>query len=161
MPPDVSRALQVVCVAPDREPPGELKRATVGTDWELTPGALSATEAVAQIEDRSAHIVVVSGPSAREVVAAIRDRWPWMRIVVVGSEPVEGASVLVGSLHEVREAVKGLPSPGGPVRGESFSVARASPVTMDAWSARGFWPPRAGIARGWSARSRPSSRRWR
>ena len=33
------RALLVVCVAPDRDSLLELKRASVGTDWELTPGA--------------------------------------------------------------------------------------------------------------------------
>jgi hypothetical protein len=39
-----------------------------------------------------------------------------MRIVVVSEAPVEGATAVVGSLDEVREAVKGLPLPGGPVR---------------------------------------------
>jgi hypothetical protein len=114
--PDVCRALQVVCVAADRESLMELKRATVATDWELTPGATSVADAVAQIEDRSAHIAVVSGAFAPGVVTAVRERWPWMRVVAVSPEPVEGASAVVGSLDEVRNAVKGLPSPGGPVR---------------------------------------------
>ena len=110
------RALLVVCVAPDRESLIELKRATVATEWELTPGATSISDAVAQIEDRSAHVLVVAGVFAADVVAAVRERWPWMWVVVVAGEPVEGATVVVASLDEVRDAVKGLPSPGGPVR---------------------------------------------
>jgi hypothetical protein len=111
----VCRALQVVCVAPDRESLVELKMATVGTDWELTPGATSADEAVAQVEDRHAHVVVVTGPFAPDVVAVVRERREWIRVVAVSGGAVEGASAVVGSLDEVRAAVKGLPSPGGPV----------------------------------------------
>jgi hypothetical protein len=111
----VCRALQVVCVAPDRESLIELKRATVGTDWELTPGATSAADAVAQVEDRKAHVLVVSGPLAAEVIAAVRERWQWMRVIAVADGGVDGASTVVASLGEVRAAVKGLLSPGGPV----------------------------------------------
>jgi hypothetical protein len=111
----VCRALLVVCVAPDRESLMELKRATVGTDWELTPGATTAVDAVAQIEDRNAHVLVVSGPLAAEVVAAVRERSQWVRVIAVAEADVEGASTVVASLDEVRGAVKGLPSPGGPV----------------------------------------------
>jgi len=110
------RALLIVCVALDRDSLVELKRATVGTDWELTPGATSVPDAVAQIEDRSAHVLVVAGALASDVVAAVRERWAWLRVVAVSDEPVEGASVVVESLDDVRDAVKGLPSPGGPVR---------------------------------------------
>jgi phosphoserine phosphatase len=112
----VCRALLVVCVAPDRESLVALKKATVATEWELTPGATSAADAVAQIEDRGAHVLVVTGSGAGEVVAAVRQRWPWMRVVAVAGGPVEGASVVVGALDGVRDAVKGLPAPGGPVR---------------------------------------------
>ncbi len=109
------RALIVACMAPDRESLAALKRAAVGTEWELTPGAVAAEEALAQIEQRGAHVLVVSGP-AGDVAAAVRARWPWMRIVAVGESPVPEATVTVGSLEEVRDAVRGLPSPGGPVR---------------------------------------------
>jgi hypothetical protein len=112
----VCRALLVVCVASDRESLVALMQAAVGTDWELTPGAVSVAEAVAQIEDRGAHALVAAGSVTPDVVAAVRERWPWMRIVAVSGEPVEGATVVVASLEEVRPAVKGLPSPGGPVR---------------------------------------------
>ena len=110
------RALLVVCVAPDRESLVALKQAAVGTDWELTPGATSVQDAVAQVEDRGAHVLVVSGPAGPEVVAAVRERWPWMRVLAVSDRPVEGANAVVASLDDVRAAVKGLPSPGGPVR---------------------------------------------
>jgi hypothetical protein len=107
------RALVVVCVAPDRESLAELKRAAVGPEWELAPGATTAEDAVAQIEDRRGHILVVAGP-AGEVVGRARERWPWLRIVVVGDD-VAGATVVVATLTEVRDAVKGLPPAGGPV----------------------------------------------
>jgi len=113
----VCRALLVVCVAPDRASLGALKRATVATEWELTPGATSAEDAIAQIGDRSAHVAVVTGEFAAEVVAQIRERWPWMRVVAVDAEPVEGATEVVASLDQVRAAVKGLRPRGGPVRG--------------------------------------------
>ena len=110
------RALLVVCLAPDRDALLELKRAAVGTEWELTPGATTVEDAIAQIEDRGGHVLVASGPSTGEVIARVRDRWPLMRVVVVSDGPVEGATAVVGSLDGVRAAVKGLPPPGGPVR---------------------------------------------
>jgi hypothetical protein len=108
--------LLVACVAPDRESLVALKQAAVGTDWELTPGATSVQDAVAQVEDRGAHVLVVTGGFAPDVVAAARERWPWMRVVAVSDVPVDGATVVVSSLDDVRSAVKGLPPPGGPVR---------------------------------------------
>lgn len=108
------RALVVVCFAPDRESLAELKRAAVGPDWELTPGATTPEEAVAQIGERSGHVLVVTG-AAHEVVSRVREGWPWMRIVAVAGGPVVGATVVVGSLGEVRDAVRGLPRPAGPV----------------------------------------------
>jgi hypothetical protein len=110
----VCRALVVVCVAPDRESLVELKRAAVGPEWELAPGATIPEDAVAQIEERGSHVLVVSGP-AEDVVRRARERWPWLRIVVVADAPVEGATAVVGSLAEVRDAVRGLPRPVGPV----------------------------------------------
>jgi hypothetical protein len=112
----VCRALLVVCVAPDRDSLMDLKRAVVATDWELTPGATTADEAVAQVGDRGAHVLVAAGGVVPDVVAAARERWPWLRIVAVSHEPVEGATAVVASLDDVRAAVKGLPPPGGPVR---------------------------------------------
>jgi hypothetical protein len=110
----VCRALVVVCFALDRESLVELKRAAVGPDWELSPGALTAGDAVAQIEERTAHVLVVVG-AAGDLIARVRERWPWMRIVAVADGPVEGANVVASSLGEVRDAVRGLPRPAGPV----------------------------------------------
>jgi len=67
------------------------------------------------VEDRHGPVVVVIGPFAPDVVAAVRERWEWLRVVAVAGGEVARASAVVGSLDEVRAAVKGLPSPGGPV----------------------------------------------
>jgi hypothetical protein len=95
-------ALLVVCAAPDAESLQRLKRAAVSAAWELTPGATTAEEALAQIEERRAHMLVVLGPMA-DLVARVRERYPAMRIVSVG--PMDGADVAVPSLEEVRAAV--------------------------------------------------------
>ncbi|MFB3737988.1 MAG: hypothetical protein ACE14W_03355 [Candidatus Velamenicoccus archaeovorus] len=107
------RALKVLCVAPDREALSELKRAAVSADWELAAGAVSQEEALAQLDAERPHVVVVVGPGAETVVAAIRQRRPYVRIVADRDLP--GATVVAASLAEVRGAVKGLPRPGGPV----------------------------------------------
>jgi hypothetical protein len=57
----------------------------------------------------------VAGGFAAEVIAAVRERWQWMRLIAVADREVEGANAVVASLDDVRDAVKGLPSPGGPV----------------------------------------------
>jgi hypothetical protein len=110
----VCRALVVVCLAPDEESLRALKRAAVAPDWELAPGATTTTEAVAQIEERRAHVLVAMGP-VDEAVRAVRERWPGLRVVVVGGDG-GGATVAVASLDGVRDAVRGLPPAGGPVR---------------------------------------------
>jgi hypothetical protein len=110
------RALQVVCVASDASSLQELKRATVSQDWELTPGATDVEEALAQVEDRRAHVLVAWG-TFDDLVNRARERRPGLRIVTVGKEPVEvAADVNVTSVEEVRDAVLGVWPPGGPVR---------------------------------------------
>jgi hypothetical protein len=110
----VCRALQVVCVASDAASLQALKRATVSQDWELTPGATDADEALAQIEDRKAHVLVVWG-RFDGLVDSARERRPGVRIIAVGDDP-EGVDVTVPSMEDVRGAVLGVPPPGGPVR---------------------------------------------
>jgi hypothetical protein len=111
----VCRALKVVCVAAGAPSLGALKRAAVGSDWELTPGATSAPEALAQIGE-GAHVLVTWGSFA-ELVRAARERYPGMRIVWVGrGEEVAEANASIRSLGEIRDAIRGLPPPGGPVR---------------------------------------------
>ncbi len=107
------RALKILCVAADPRSLAELKRAAVSADWELAPGAITAEEALAQLEHERPHILVVFGPFDGLVLEA-RERFPAMRIVTDRDLP--GTSVAVASLEEVRGAVKGLPRPGGPVR---------------------------------------------
>ena len=110
------RALKVVCVAAGAPSLEALKRATAGPDWELTPGATSAEEALAQIDGQRAHVLVTWGSFA-ELVRTARERYPGMRIVWVGrGEEVPEANASIRGLKGVREAVKGLPPPGGPVR---------------------------------------------
>jgi hypothetical protein len=109
------RALQVVCVASDGPSLQMLKRATVSQDWELTTGATDAEDALAQIEERRAHVLVVWGPFG-ELVRRARERRPALRIIAVVDEPVGQADMNLASIEEVRAAVLGVTPPGGPVR---------------------------------------------
>jgi hypothetical protein len=109
----VCRALKVLCVAGTREELAALKRAAVSADWELAPGAFTEDEALAQLRDERSHIVVAFGDLGG-FVAAARQAYPALRIVTDRDLP--GATVVATSLEEVRDAVKGLPRPGGPVR---------------------------------------------
>ncbi|HZP91124.1 MAG TPA: hypothetical protein VFC04_09045 [Actinomycetota bacterium] len=108
------RALKVLCVAEDAESLAALKRATVSADWELAPGACSEAGALEQLESERPHVVVVFGAFGR-LVATMRERVPYLRIVTDRDLP--GANAVAASPEEVRAAVKGLPRPGGPVRG--------------------------------------------
>ena len=83
------RALQIVCVAGGKPSLATLKRATVAEEWELTPGATDAEEALAQIESRKAHVLVTWGAFA-DLVKQARERFPGLRIVVVGRSWSDG-----------------------------------------------------------------------
>jgi hypothetical protein len=107
------RALKVLCVAPDAAALVELKRATVSSEWELAPGAADEAEALEQLETERPHVVVVLGEFGR-FVAAARERYPELRIVTDRDLP--GSSVVVATPEQVRDSVRGLPRPGGPVR---------------------------------------------
>ena len=106
------RALTVLCVAPDGPRLAELKRAAVSADWELAPGATGLDAALAQLEDEHPHVVVVVG-GLDALVAEVRRRHPFLRIVTDRDLP--DASAVVSSLDEVRDAIKGLPRPAGPI----------------------------------------------
>jgi hypothetical protein len=107
------RALKVLCVAEDGPALAALKRAAVSADWELAPGATNGSDALRQLNEERPHVVVVFGPFEEFIRAAI-EAYPAIR--VVADRQVPGASVVVGSLEDVRDAVKGRPRPGGPVR---------------------------------------------
>ena len=101
----------VVCVAPDRDSLAALKRAAVGAEWELAPGATSSEQALRQIEEVAATAVVVFGGFA-DVVSATRQRWPWIHIVSIGPNP--DSSVAVSSLDDVRAAIQSRNETGPP-----------------------------------------------
>ena len=106
------RALKVLVVAPDAESLGALKRAAVSADWELTRGATDEAAALAQLEDEHPHVVVAFG-DAGGFVAEARRRYPLLRIVT--DRPIPETSAVVADLAEVREAIRALPRPGGPI----------------------------------------------
>lgn len=101
----------MLCVAEDAEALGALKRATVSADWELAPGATAEDEAIRQLHAERPHVLVVFGSFSRLIERAI-EAYPFLR--VIADRQVPGA-VTVGSLEQIREAVKG-PTSGGPVR---------------------------------------------
>jgi hypothetical protein len=109
----VCRALKVLCVARDVDALATLKRAVVGAEWELAPGATSEGEALRQLELERPHVLVVFGPF-ESLVGTARQRAPALR--VVSDRDLPGADVVAASLGEVRRAVLGRPRPGGPVR---------------------------------------------
>ena len=99
-------ALKVVCLARDAEALRELKRAAVGSEWELTPGATSLEEALEQVTTFRAHVLVVA-VTAPELVGRVRDRYPGLRIVIVGAATgtTDPLTVTVESVDEVRGAI--------------------------------------------------------
>jgi hypothetical protein len=107
------RALKVLCVASDRQALMDLKRAAVAAEWELAPGAITDDEALAQLEAERPDVLVVFG-EFEELVSRVRRGRPTMRIVC--DQGLPGATVVVERPEEIRDAVRALPRPGGPVR---------------------------------------------
>jgi hypothetical protein len=107
------RALKVLCVASDRQALMDLKRAAVSAEWELARGAITETDALAQLEAERPDVLVVFG-EFEELVWRVREGRPTMRIVCDRELP--GATVVVERSEEIRDAVRALPRPGGPVR---------------------------------------------
>jgi hypothetical protein len=108
------RALKVACVATDDASLALLRAAAVSAEWELAPGATTEAEALTVVDVERPQVLVVFGPYER-LVALVSDRFPGTRIVADRDAP--GATAVATSLEEVRELVRGLPGPGGPVRG--------------------------------------------
>lgn len=109
------RALTVLCATTDRARLGELKRASVGVEWELAGGATSLEELAAQVADLRPDVVVIDAALGPEGVSNAKEAKPGVRIVSIG--PLPGADGEAASLEEVRAAILGLPRPGGPIRG--------------------------------------------
>ncbi len=106
-------ALKLLCVAPDVEALGALKRATVSAEWELAPGATTERDAYRQLREERVHVLVVFGPFERLVRRARRSR-PSLRIVADRDLP--GVSVTVSSIEGVRGAVLGVSGDGAAPR---------------------------------------------
>jgi hypothetical protein len=111
----VCRAVRVLCVGQDEATLAALQRATVAAEWELLPGATTEKEALGLVDRERPHALVAFG-SYDGLVALVRERFPGMRIVT--DRPAPGASAVVGSPDEIRETLRGLGRPGGPVRAE-------------------------------------------
>jgi hypothetical protein len=110
----VCRALTVVCVAAGQPSLAALKRAASAAEWELAPGAIEPDAALAQIEERKAHVLVVWGAFG-DLVKTARERFPGLRIIAIGRDQIAEADVSLSSIKGVKEAILGAP-PGGPVR---------------------------------------------
>ena len=106
------RAVKVLCVADDDEELRALRLATAAAEWELTPGATSETDALGVIDAERPHAMVAFGPYER-LVSLVRERFPAMRIVTDRDTP--GASAVASSRDDVREALRSLARPGGPI----------------------------------------------
>ena len=107
------RAVRVLCVGEDEATVAHLRRATVAAEWELTETATTESEALGLVDRERPHALVVFGDFER-LVALVCDRFPGIRIVT--DRPARGASAVVTSADEVREALRALGRPGGPVR---------------------------------------------
>ena len=107
------QAMKVLCVASHRQALMDVKRAAVAAEWELAPGAITEDDALAQLEDEHPHVLVVFG-EFESLVSRARESRPSLRIVCDRELP--GATVVVGRPGEIRDAVRALPRPGGPVR---------------------------------------------
>jgi AmiR/NasT family two-component response regulator len=107
------RALRVLCAAAHADRLSELKRASVGAQWELVGGSASLDDLHRQVAEFEPDVVIIDaalGPLAVERTRAARRT---VRIVAVGFLPGADAQTDLGG---VRAAILGLPPPGGPVR---------------------------------------------
>ena len=108
----VCRALKVLCVAGDDEELRALRLATTAAEWELTPGAMSETDALGVVDSERPHAMVAFGPY-EQLVSLVRERFPAMRILTDRDTP--GASAVATSRDDVREVLRSLARPGGPI----------------------------------------------
>ena len=106
------RAVKVLCVAVDEEELRALRLATTAAEWELTSGATSETDALGVVDTERPHAMVAFGPY-EQLVSLVRERFPAMRIVTDRDTP--GASAVATSRVDVREALRSLARPGGPI----------------------------------------------
>jgi hypothetical protein len=108
----VCRAVKVLCVATDDEALQALRRVTTAVEWELTPGATNEIDALGLIDSERPHTMVAFGGFER-LVSLARDRFPALRIVTDRDTP--GADAVAVSRDDVRELLRSLGRPGGPI----------------------------------------------
>jgi hypothetical protein len=108
----VCRAVKVLCVAADDASLTTLRSATTAAEWELTPGATSEAVALGLIDAERPHAVVAFGEFAN-LVTLVRERFPAMRIVTDRDTP--GANAVASTREDVREVLRTLSRPGGPI----------------------------------------------
>jgi AmiR/NasT family two-component response regulator len=110
----VCRSLRVLCAAGTDQRLQELRRAAVGAHWELVGGALSVEALGEQVAEWRPDVVVVDAALGQEAAAVARRARRTVRVVSVGT--LAGADAQADSVDGVRQAILGLPRPGGPVR---------------------------------------------
>jgi hypothetical protein len=108
----VCRAAKVLCVAADDATLEALRRATTAAEWELTSGATNETDALGLIDAERPYALVAFGAYER-LVSLARDRFPAMRIVTDREAP--GTSAVATSREDVRDLLRSLARPGGPI----------------------------------------------
>jgi hypothetical protein len=104
-----------MCVATDAERLMALKRASVGASWELVGGATSLERLADDLAEWRPDVVVLEAAMAPAAVSRVRDVHPGIRLVAVGE--AQGVDAVAESLEGVRDAILGVPKPGGPVTG--------------------------------------------
>lgn len=102
-----------MCAASSPERLSELKRATVSAHWELVGGALSLGELAEQIELHVPDVVVLDASIGSEAVERLRTVPGSLRVVSLGE--LSGADAVAQSVEGIRDAILGVPAPGGPV----------------------------------------------
>lgn len=107
------RALKILCAASTTDQLMALKRAAVSVHWELVGGAVSLPELVEHVDRHEPDVVVIDEGLGSAAVEAVRASRPSARLVTVGE--VAGADASARAVDEIRDAILGVPRPGGPV----------------------------------------------
>ena len=100
--------MKVLCVARDDEALEALRRATTAAEWELTQGATNDVDALGVIDAERPHAVVAFGPYA-SLVTLVRERFP------ATDRDLPGTSAVASSRDDVRDLLRSLARPGGPI----------------------------------------------
>jgi DNA-binding NarL/FixJ family response regulator len=111
---NVCRALKVMCAAPDPDSLRVLKSAAVSVSWELVGGATTAEQLVKQVDEYAPDVLVLDAALPGVAIDAVRAAAPRTRVIALGS--LAGADGVADTPQGIRDAIRGLPPVGGPVR---------------------------------------------